>query len=358
MKAIHQFVAGFSGGDAISNEARVMRGVFRDWGYDSDIYSESKRILPQLRTEAVDVSLAAVNIGSQDIVILHLSIGSVVNDIFKTLNCKKVILYHNVTPSHYFDLINKSTAYSLAHGIKQVKELAGVADLVLADSRFNADELVAVGYGKVEVLPLVLDLDKLQDSVNIRAVKRFDDGLKNILFVGRCAPNKCIEDLVQAFYYYNKYVEPASRLIHVGSFAGVERYYYLVMAQARELGLENVYFAGSVPQDQLNAYYSISDLFLCMSEHEGFCIPVIESMVHGVPVLAYKSCAVPETMDGAGVLFDEKRYEDVAEMMGQLSSDTPLRSAVLKTQQERIERYKSRDLKKELQQLLAPLLTD
>lgn len=357
MISIHQFVAGFSGGDAISNEARVMRSIFRDWGYKSDIYSESKRILPQLRGEAIDVSLAISNIDPQDIVILHLSIGSVVNEIFKTLPCKKVILYHNITPPHYFDLINKSTAYSLARGRKQVKELAGVADLVLADSRYNADELVTVGYGKVEVLPLVLDLEKLQDSINTRAIKRFDDGLKNILFVGRCAPNKCIEDLVRAFYYYNKYVEPASRLIHVGSFAGVERYYYLVMAQARELGLENVYFAGSVPQDQLNAYYSISDLFLCMSEHEGFCIPVIESMVHNVPVLAYKSSAVPETMDGAGVLFDEKKYENIAEMMGQLSSDTPLRAAVLKAQQERVVRYKNRDLEKELLQLLDSLLS-
>jgi glycosyltransferase involved in cell wall biosynthesis len=356
MAAIHQFVAGFSGGDAISNEARVMRDIFRDWGYKSDIFSESKRILPQLRSEAVDISLAAAGISSDDIVILHLSIGSVVNDVFKTLSCKKVILYHNVTPSHYFDLINKSTAYSLAQGRKQVKELADTADVVLADSRFNADELVAAGYNKVDVLPLVLDLDKFQDSINLRAIKRFDDGLKNILFVGRCAPNKCIEDLIQAFYYYNKYVEPASRFIHVGSFAGVERYYYLVMAQARELGLENVYFAGSVPQDQLNAYYSISDLFLCMSEHEGFCIPVIESMVHNVPVLAYKSTAVPETMDGAGVLFKEKKYEDVAEMMGQLSSETELRSAVLKSQQQRIARYKNRNLAEELRQLLGPLL--
>ncbi len=356
MLAIHQFVAGFSGGDAISNEASVMRSIFRSWGCKSDIYSEAKRILPQLRGEAVDVSQAVDNIQEDDIVILHLSIGSVVNNVFKSLTCKKVILYHNVTPSHYFDLINKSTAYSLAQGRKQVKELAGVADLVLADSRFNADELVAVGYGDVDVLPLVLDLSKLEISVNRRAVKRFDDGLKNILFVGRCAPNKCIEDLVQAFYYYNKYVEPASRLIHVGSFAGVERYYYLVMAQAKELGLENVYFAGSVPQDQLNAYYSISDLFLCMSEHEGFCIPVIESMVHNLPVLAYKSTAVPETMDGAGVLFDEKKYEDIAEMMGKLVSDATLRESVIKLQQSRIERYKTRNLEKELMEYLGVLL--
>ena len=162
--------------------------------------------------------------------------------------------------------------------------------------------------------------------------------------------------MLQAFYYFNKYVEPASRLIHVGSFAGVERYYYLVMAQARELGLENVYFAGSVPQDQLNAYYAISDLFLCMSEHEGFCIPLIESMVHDLPVLAYAAAAVPETLNGAGVLFAEKKYEYIAEMMGVLTFDTDVRKAVLHKQRERLQQYRNRNLENELRELLTPLL--
>ncbi len=356
MTAIHQLVAGYSGGDAISNEARVMRSIFRKWGYSSDIFCEAKRILPQLRSDAVDISSISDIVKKDDIVILHFSIGSIVNDIFKTLPCKKVILYHNITPSHYFDLINKPTAYNLERGRQQLNELSGTADLVMAVSRFNADELVAAGYGDVKVLPLVLDLNKLTDSINIRAVKRFNDGLKNILFVGRCAPNKCIEDLLQAFYYFNKYVEPASRLIHVGSFAGVERYYYLVMAQARELGLENVYFAGSVPQDQLNAYYAISDLFLCMSEHEGFCIPLIESMVHDLPVLAYAAAAVPETLNGAGVLFTEKKYEYIAEMMGVLTSDTDVRNAVLHKQRERLQQYRNRNLENEMRELLTPLL--
>ena len=356
MSAIHQFVAGFSGGDAISNEALVMRDTFRSWGHASEIYSESKRILPQLRKEAVDITAAATTIDPDDVVLLHLSIGSVVNDVFNTLTCRKAILYHNVTPSHYFDLVNKATAYDLARGREQVKALAGAAPVVMADSLFNARELEGLGYKDVAVLPLVLDLDRLKESPNRRAVRRFDDGLKNILFVGRCAPNKRIDDLVQAFHMYHRYVEPASRLIHVGSFAGVERYYYLVLAQARELGLENIYFAGSVPQDQLNAYYEMADLFLCMSEHEGFGIPIIESMVHDVPVLAFAAGAVPETLDGAGVLVHEKRYEHIAEMMGQLTTPTPLRQAVIAGQRERLARYRSRDLAAELRACLAPLL--
>ena len=358
MRALHQFVAGFSKGDAISNEALALRRVFRDWGLRSDIFSEARRILPELRREALDIDGIAAALKPDDIVLLHLSIGSPVNDVFRSLPCRKAILYHNVTPAHYFDLVNKATAWNLARGRDEVRSLAGVADVVLADSAFNAAELREWGYGEVGVLPLVLDLDMVRGAADRGVRKRFDDGRKNILFVGRCAPNKRIEDVVHAFYLYHRHVDPASRLIVVGSFAGTERYYYLVLAQVRELGLENVIFTGSVLQSHLNAYYAAAHLFLCMSEHEGFCSPLIESMLYGVPVLAHAAAAVPETMDGAGVLFDRKDMGPVAEMMGELAADTPLRRAVLAEQQRRVGRYTARDLPGELRRHLAALLED
>jgi len=310
MPAIHQFVAGFSNGDAISNEARVMQEVFRAWGNESRIFSETKRILPQLRKYADDFTDCRVT--GDDIVLLHLSIGSPVNTAFAELPCRKAILYHNVTPSHYFEMVNQSTAFNLAAGRKQLKALAGAADVNMADSRFNAGELEALGYQDVQVLPLILDIDALKAAPDRKTLSRFKDGRTNILFVGRCVPNKRIEDVLTAFAYYQKCVNPDSRLIHVGSFSGAERYYYLLLTQARDLGIETVHFAGAVPQSQLNAFFMCADLFLCMSEHEGFCIPVVESMVHDVPVLAYAAAAVPETMDGAGVLFAKKEYEAVA----------------------------------------------
>lgn len=356
MPSIHQFVAGFSRDDAITNEALVMQGIFREWGFESEIFSEARRIPPELRRQAQDVAAAGGMTGRQDIVLLHLSIGSPVNDVFASVPCRKAILYHNITPSRYFDLVNKATAFNLAKGRRQMKTLAGKAEVVMADSGFNARELVELGYRDVIVLPLVLDLDRLRRPVDRRTLREFEDGRKNVLFVGRCAPNKRIEDLIRAFYYYHEYLEPASRLIHVGSFAGTERYHYLLLAEARELGLEDVHFAGSVTQAQLNAYYSAADLFLCMSEHEGFCTPVVESMVHDVPVMAYAAAAVPETLDGAGVLFREKRFDMIAEMMGCLTHDGGLRGAVLCSQRDRLARYATRDLAAELRQHLAPLL--
>ncbi|OVE76371.1 hypothetical protein BVX97_01145 [bacterium E08(2017)] len=356
MRTIHQFVAGFTNGDAISNEARVLRDIFQSWGYKSEIFSEQKRILPEIRHEARDVSEYAAEAKPDDIVLLHLSIGSQVNEAFLNIPSRRAILYHNVTPSNYLELINKQMANSLSLGRTQIKALAGSAEVNMADSQYNADELAEAGYKDVKVLPLVLDLDKLTDSIDKKTMNKYGDHIVNIVFVGRCVPNKKIEDVITAFYYFNKYIEPNSRLIHVGSYAGTERYYHLLLSQIKELNTDKVFFTKSIPQPQLNAVYKSADLFLSMSEHEGFCIPLIESMVHDVPILAYAAAAVPETLDGSGVLFKEKDYEAVAEMMGRIVKDKPFREAVLKGQQERIARYRNRDLEAELKTHLAPLL--
>lgn len=356
MKAIDQFVAGYANGDAISNEAVVLRGIFRSWGYESEIFCETKRILPELRKDARDLSQYTALRGSDDLLLLHLSIGSPANDLFQQAACRKALLYHNVTPAHYFSSINRGIAHELEKGQEQVRRLAGVAGVTLADSAFNAAELTAAGYRDVKVLPLVLNFDALRAEPDGRILRRFNDDRVNILFVGRCVPNKKLDELITAFFHFQRYVEPRSRLFHVGSFAGTERYHYLLRARVRELGLDEVHLTGSVPQAQLNAYYECADVFLCMSEHEGFCIPIIESMVHDVPVVAYAAAAVPETMDGAGILFHEKRFDLLAELLGRLTHDDTLRNAVLNGQRERVVRLAKRDLAAELKQHLGPVM--
>ena len=355
MRALHQFVAGYAHGDAISNEARVLRDIFRGWGLASDIVCEAKRILPELRQDAVDLERFAATCPPDDGVLLHLSIGSPVNDVFRELKCRKAILYHNVTPPNYYASIQPQTANALRRGLEQVQHLAGCAEVVMADSGFNAEELIQLGYGQVSVLPLVLDFDKLRTGLDRSTRKQYEDG-PNILFVGRMAPNKCLEDLFSAFYFYQKFICPEARFIHAGSFAGTERYQALLLAHLRELGVDQVDLVGAVRQDQLNALYRCADLFLCMSEHEGFCIPIIEAMAMDVPVLAYNCAAVPETMDGAGVLFDRKDFASVAEMMDKLIQPGPVRDGVLNSQRERVKRYEARHLESELKTLLAPLL--
>lgn len=357
MPGIHQLVAGFAGGDAISNEARLFQKMFTGWGFQSDIYCETRRVLPELRKHAIDLQHCLSNLQPQDILLLHLSMGSEVNEVFRRANCRKVLLYHNITPSSFFTLVNPTTAALLDRGMTQAASLAGVARLNLADSEFNASEMRSMGYRDVRVFPLALDLQEHRRAPDRSVTSRFNDGKVNILFVGRCVPNKKIEDLITAFAYFQKYLEPQSRLLHVGSCAGAERYKHLLMARVRELDLKNVVFTGAVDQNALDTLYSISHVFLCMSEHEGFCIPLLEAMHAGIPVLAYSAAAIPETLDTAGILFTEKNYPLISETIRRVVSDTELRQAVISRQFERIARFRARKPDTELRTLLEPLLS-
>ncbi len=356
MSRIHQLVAGFSGGDAISNEALVLQRMFRAWGHESEIYAELRRILPELRHVARDLDQLPADVGANDVALLHLSIGSPANELWARLPCRKAILYHNITPPEFFAGIQAQIAAQLQAGREQMRRLAGVAGVVLADSAYNAAELEALGYGKVGVFPLALDFDRYAQPPDRRVVAKYRDGATNVLVVGRIAPNKRIEDDLRAFYYFKNYVTPDARLILAGSWAGLENYHALLIAYAREHRIEDVVWAGSVPQAELNAYYAAADLVLCMSEHEGFCIPLLEAMAHDVPLLAFAAAAVPETLDGAGVWVRDKQFAHIAEMMGRLTRPGPLRAGVLAGQRARLARYRQRDPAAEMAAWLAPLL--
>ncbi len=342
--AIHQIVAGYSNGDAISNEARVWRATFRAWGHASEIYCETKRILPELRSDARDLSTAPSAIGPDDIAILHLSIGSDANLVFKGLHCRKVILYHNITPPDFFRGYNEEIVRHLVTGREHLALLRDAADINLAVSKYNASEMVEAGYKDVGVIPLMVDRSHWNGPVDRRLVDRYRDGYVNIVFVGRCAPNKRIEDLLFALYYCQKYVNPQTRLIHVGSFAGLERYQGLLRTKAMELRLQNFVVAGSVRPDELRAYYQAADVFLCLSEHEGFCIPLLEAMGHKLPVIAYDAGAVAETLDGSGVLVKKKDFGIIAETVQRLATDQALRNAVIAGQNDRLTRFEQLDI--------------
>lgn len=351
--AIHQISAGYTYSDAISNEARKMRDMFRSWNYDSEIFSETGSVLPELRKDCRDISTLPSAVRPDDVVLLHFSIGTPANDLFATLNCRKVLRYHNITPHHFFTPVNAATAAHLKKGRGQIQSLAGAAGVNIAVSDFNARELSDAGYVNIHILPIMLDRKTLDTTADTGTEKLLADCGTKILFVGRCAPNKRIEDLVKQFYYYNRFCNSDSTLVHVGSYAGTERYFFLIKAMIKDLGLtEKVKFMGSIPQAELNACYKSSDLFLSMSEHEGFCIPLIEAMYHSLPVAAYSSSAIPDTLDGAGILFSEKNYPLVAETMHRILTSESIRQAVVDKQNDRIKRYFERNLEKELKDIM------
>jgi glycosyltransferase involved in cell wall biosynthesis len=330
---IHQILPSLSPGDAIGNEVLLMRVLLRKWGYESDIFAQN--IHPN--TEARPYREYEWESSPDNLLIYHFSIGSEVSDFVRGLPDKKLMIYHNITPSHFFCGINENLVYLLERGREELKSLSGVFDLALADSEYSRIELGRAGYHNTGVLPLIIDFSKY-GVWNQDIVDEFSDDWTNILFVGRISPNKKHDDLLRIFYYYKR-INPKARLFLPGGYDGCELYLRQLQDQARRLGLSDIYFPGKVPFRDLVSYYRVSDIFLCMSEHEGFNVPIVESMFFGLPIIAYLSSAIPYTLGDAGVLVRSKNYMEIAELVDLIQKDPGLRNRLITRQRERLKEF-------------------
>ena len=354
MRTLHQLVAGFRVGDAISNEALRIRDVCDAHGVESRIWCPKQNVAPDDRALTRDLAGLAAAVRPDDVALLHLSIGSACNRVFPTLPCRRVILYHNVTPPKFFERLNPSTSEVLARGLREVAALKDAAHAVWADSAFNARELAAMGYRDPQVLPLLIDdTFGTGEVAEWRRAMLSDPPLTNLLFVGRLAPNKRHDRLIATFGCYQRHCNPDSRLVIAGGSGGAEAYKALLLGDAYVWAVRNVVFTDFVDNANLRACYATASAFVCMSDHEGFCAPLLEAMAWHVPVFAWEAGAVPETLDGAGVLFKEgTRPEVMAETIHRVLSDRALRDAVVRKQDERLARFRARDEWAELRRLL------
>lgn len=335
--AIHQMLVGAVPGDAICDEALLIRDNLRQWGYDSQIYAES--IHPALIKEVLPYKSYRCPDRSDDLLLFHHSIGSEICDYVRSLPARLILIYHNITPPEYFKDVDAHIHEQMVRGKRQLEELKDHALLALADSEFNRQELLGVGYVRTGVLPLPFDVRRYQVPPSEEVMKRFGDDSVNLLFVGRIAPNKRQEDVIKVFYYYKR-INPRSRLLLVGSsWDPGDVYLKWLQDLVAYLGLADVHFCGHVPFEELVAYYRLADVFVSMSEHEGFCLPLIESMYFGIPIMAYNSTAIPYTLGGTGVLINEKRYDFIAELIELLVTDKVLKQRIVTKQRERLQGF-------------------
>jgi glycosyltransferase involved in cell wall biosynthesis len=248
---------------------------------------------------------------------------------------------------------NDKLAYLCRKGREDLSIIKSDFYRSIADSAYNRNELVGIGYSNVEILPIIIDFKDLEGVIPNPKISSKLEGKKNILFVGKIAPHKAQKDLVNIFYYYHKYIDSDSRLIMIGSYDGFERYHNELCAQIETLGLSDVIITGSIPFEDLIAYYRSADLFLCASEHEGFCVPIVEAMNFKVPILAYGSAAIPDTLKGAGIIFQRKReLYDVAEMMHLMLTDRGLRDRIIEKQNRVLSIYNSKELENRFKKIV------
>jgi glycosyltransferase involved in cell wall biosynthesis len=349
---VNQWLPAAHRGDAVGDSARRMRAQLRALGHRSELFSLT--IDDDLRDEVLPFDDPRAR--RADVTIFHFVLPSPLTDAFARLPHRRILQYHNITPASYFAPYDANLFRLSTLARQELATLAGKVDLALGVSDYNRQELEALGFAPTGVLPLAVDLERLTNAPPRPALeKALDDDFVNFLFVGRIAPNKKIEDHIRLAEHYKRYVDAYYRFIFVGRTDAVPKYYSTIRALISEYQMlnERFIFTGPVPDEDLAVYYRKAAVYVSLSEHEGFCAPLVEAMATGVPVLAYAAAAVPETLGGAGVQFAPKDLEVAAELMGALAFDDDLRADVLAGQRERLAAFSDARVQRSLQEAVA-----
>ncbi|MBN1888130.1 MAG: glycosyltransferase [Thermoflexales bacterium] len=325
-----QFSVTLSKGDAMSAQAIAIHRAAEAFGVESALFTfEPVDDMP------VPVSLVGeYEQHANDVIVLHYGGRGEREDWVLGLPGRIYICYHNVTPARFFARIGVPWVEGLRRGRDSLPELAHLGGL--ADSDYNRQELIRAGFRDVHVIPLILDFDAMIQATQSLAAQEIvakyqQAGVINWLHVGRIVPNKHIEDIIRAFYVYHTQINPNSRLFFAGTDESFETYSQPIHRWVERLGLQqSVIFTGRLPDDdQVAGLYRLADLYVCMSEHEGFCAPLVEAMVQRVPIIAYRSSAVKDTMGNAGVLLDSKDPALIAHIAHLLCSQAAYRQEII-----------------------------
>jgi glycosyltransferase involved in cell wall biosynthesis len=344
--AVHQVMATLGYGDAIGNEALGIQRILQAAGYDSRIYVETAEERVEHLTD--DYRDLPGRSRPDDLLIHHFSIGSKASRVAFALPERMVLIYHNITPPSYFVGVNETLVVQCWNGRRELRGYTHRCDLALGDSEYNRLELEAIGFARTGVLPVVPSFAHLDVTPNRMLAADFDDDRTNILFVGRMIPNKRIDNLIRIFQAYRLKYDRRARLLLVGSHGGFEGYVASLYDLITKLRVPDVHLIGHVSNEELTALYDIGDIFLSASAHEGFCVPLIEAFYKGLPVVAFRSTAVPDTMDGAGVLYECDDPRHVASLIHTLATDQAWYDEVIRGQDEALGRLRDKDFEQRL----------
>lgn len=351
---IHQLVPSMSPGDATSNHILEIDKRLKNWGFESHIYAQHVR--PEFaRLVRPFTELRPYLNQPDDLLIYHYGIFHASIHFFLAARGRQMLIYHNITPAAFFSEWDKLNAKNCLLGRSFLPYLKR-SDLGVGDSDFNRRELVEAGFEarKTAVVPIFLPIDTwetLPVDDALQASLR-QSGKTNWLSVGRIAPNKALEDVIRLFHVYKTDINPQAHLYLIGSLS-IHTYVKALRELIAALDLTtHVTFSGRVSDSALKTYYQNTHLFVSASYHEGFCVPLIESMFFELPILARNATAMPETLGQSGVLFNQLGYLEAAETAQLMMTDATLRQQIITTQKQRMHAFLPEAVEAKLQEAL------
>lgn len=357
MRKVWQLLPTLSYGDAVGNDCLAVAALLTDKGVENQIGAEN--IHPKLKKDAVSFEKAKDQIRDNDLIIYHLSVGTPISAYVRDLPNPKIVIYHNITPSTFFQGYSSIHVDATRKGREEMAFLADKVDLAIADSTYNAKELEELGYPSPKVIPILLPFDDYTQEPDKATMEKLADGRTNILFVGRIAPNKCQEDIIAVFSEYVKNYDSKARLILAGSPVGMEIYEKRLKEYVQTLDLqEQVAFTGHTSFSEILAFYKSAHAFVIMSEHEGFCVPVVEAYLFGVPVMACDFGAIGETMGNAGVLLSRKEPARAAAVLNEMVHDTAWREEQKQQMTRELERFATDKVRGQMWDAISPFLQE
>lgn len=337
-RRIIQLVSSLNFGDAVGNEVIAFKYSLQKSGYATEIYANY--IHSKIPAGTARFYKDMPKLRKDDLVIYHFASECAISKDIQNFPCKVVLRFHNITPPKFFHGFDASAEKNTTIGLKQVEAIMPYIDYCLPVSVFNQSDLQNMGYTcPMTVLPILIKFEDYAQKPDEAIIRQYSDGITNLMFLGRIAPNKKIEDVISAFASYKKHYDAAARLFLVGSYQEKDSYYQFLQKHIKKLGVKDVIFPGHTSFHAILAYYKIADVFLCMSEHEGFCVPLVEAMYFGVPIIAYSSTAIPDTLGGSGVLLQSKEPAQVAAAISKLMQNPKCRESILIGQKQRLEDF-------------------
>lgn len=336
-RIINQFVPSVHLHDAVGSTTLIMDEMFRNLGFKSNIYGLYRD--PILVDRVTLFRSEKAHEIEDDINILHFALPSPFTEYFLSCGGQRIIIFHNITPPEFFRGYQEDLVTFTLNGLREIRSLVSSNVRTIAYSDFSARDLSSMGFTDPLVLPFLIDWERYNLPENKVLKEMLQDGWFNLIFVGRLVPNKKQDDLIRLLTVFRVLFERKTRLLLVGKGREGDTFHHELQFLIEQLGHQPVLITGRVTPNEMVTYYRNAHAFVSMTEHEGFCVPLVEAMFFKLPILAYGSAAIPDTLNDSGVLLPDKDFKMASGYLNRILTDDKYRSYILEGQQKRLQHF-------------------